>query len=328
MAPGEKSRLAVDGRVARRPAPRPLLEAESRPAIRRIQLQVTAADGGERIDRFLAARAGVSRGEARRALERGGVYLDGARCKIASKALRPGQRVELVLEESGRVQGVDVAPLSILFEDDSVLAVSKAAGVPSQATLTGDVGTLPWLVAAHLGRKLSEIATVHRLDRDTSGVVVFGKDRASTAALASAFRDGTAQKEYLAIVAGDLQGAGRIDAPLAPLPGRRGSFAVIEGGLPASTRYEAIAHLDTSATAVRLFPETGRTHQLRVHLAHLGHPIVGDTRYGGPGRIGPIEAPRMLLHARALALPHPIEGELRLEAPLPQDLSAALAAFG
>ena len=283
-----------------------------------------SADDGERIDRFLAARAGVSRGEARRALERGGVYLDDTRCKIASKPVHTGQRVAIVLEESGRVQAPPPAALVVLHEDALVLAVSKAAGVPSQATLTGDVGTLPWLVAKHLGRKIAEVATVHRLDRDTSGVVIFGKTPAATSALARAFREGTAHKEYLAVVAGTLEGSGRVDGPLAPVAGRRGSFEVREGGTPAVTRWEAFAHGE-GATAVRLFPETGRTHQLRVHLAHLGHPIVGDARYGGPRRAGSIEPPRMLLHARALELPHPGGGSLRVEAPFPADLDAALA---
>lgn len=286
-----------------------------------------SADDGERIDRFLASRAGVSRGEARRALERGGVYLNDTRCKIASKPVRAGQRVAIVLEESGRVQEAPAEPLVVLHEDALVLAVSKPAGVASQATLTGDVGTLPWLVARYLGRRPAEVATVHRLDRDTSGVVIFGKTSASTSALARAFREGTAHKEYLAVVAGKLEGSGRIDGPLAPMPGRRGSFAVLPGGVPAATRWEAFAHDDDAATAVRLFPETGRTHQLRVHLAHLGHPIVADARYGGPPRAGRVAPPRMLLHASVLELPHPGGGSLRVEAPCPADLEEALAAL-
>ncbi|HEY0840256.1 MAG TPA: RluA family pseudouridine synthase [Vulgatibacter sp.] len=285
------------------------------------------SDDGERIDRFLAARAGISRGEARRALERGGVYLDSTRCKIASKAVRAGQQVAVVLEEAGRVQAAAAEPLRILHEDELVLAVDKSAGVPSQATLSGDVGTLPWLVARHLGCRPAEVATVHRLDRDTSGVVVFGRTRAATSALAKAFREGTAHKEYLAIVVGRLVGSGRLDGPIAPVTGRRGSFEVREGGVPAVTRWEAFAHDDDLVTAVRLFPETGRTHQLRVHLSHLGHPILADARYGGPRRAGALEPPRMLLHASVLELPHPGGGALRVEASSPPDLAAALAAL-
>lgn len=156
-------------------------------------------------------------------------------------------------------------------------------------------------------------------------MVIFGKTAPAVRSLAAAFRDGSAEKEYLAVVAGRLGGAGRIDAPIVKSPRRRGLFEVGEGGVPASTRYEAIGHLDDLATAVRLFPETGRTHQLRVHLAHLGHPIVGDRRYGGPAAAGPIHPPRMLLHARALALRHPVGGSLRVEAPLPADLVEALS---
>lgn len=232
-----------------------------------------------------------------------------------------------MLEEAGRVQRAEAPPLAILHEDDLVLAVDKPAGVPSQPTLTGDVGTLPWLVARHLGRRIAEVATVHRLDRDTSGVVVFGKTPHATRALAAAFRAGEVRKTYLAVARGRLEGAGTIDAPLGPLPGSRGSHAVRPDGAPARTRWEAIAHLGNDATLVRLHPETGRTHQLRVHLAHLGHPIVGDLRYGGPRRAGPIEPPRLLLHARALALPHPSGGLLSLEAPLPADFADSARFF-
>lgn len=295
--------------------------------IRRIRLIVAPGDAGERIDRFLSNRGGISRGEARRALERGGVYLDGKRFKIASRLLSSGQQVEAVLEEAGRVQQPRNVELPVLYEDDWILAVSKPAGVAAQATPSGDVGTLPWLVAKHLGLKIADVATVHRLDLDTTGVVVFGKSAFATRALAAAFRENTAEKEYVAIVAGHLEGEGVLDNRLAPIPGTRGSFAVMDEGVPAKTRWRAEAHLDDAATFVRLFPETGRTHQLRVHMAHLGHPIVADRRYGGPPSAGEIEAPRMLLHARALSLPHPKEGRIVVEAPLPPDFQRAVEQF-
>lgn len=293
-------------------------------AIRRVILDVEAP--GERLDRFLAAGAGISRGEARRALDRGAVYLDGKRCRIASRLLAPGQRVEVVLEEAGRTTAGEGPPPAILHEDALVLAVDKPPGMPSQATPLGDVGTLPWHVARHLGRRTAEVATVHRLDRETSGVVVFGKTAAATRALAAAFREGTARKEYLAVVAGALRGEGVIDGALAPDPARRGSFRVAPGGVPALTRYRVQEHGD-AATVVQLLPGTGRTHQLRVHLASLGHPILGDARYGGPRRAGEIEAPRLLLHARRLELPHPAGGTLAVEAPVPPDLAGAIGHF-
>jgi 23S rRNA pseudouridine1911/1915/1917 synthase len=263
--------------------------------------------------------------EARRALERGGVYLDGRRCKVASRALLPGQRVEAVLEEAGRVQEPATPPLVVLHEDDQLLAVDKAAGVPSQAALSGDVGTLPWLVGRHLGVPASAVATVHRLDRETSGVVVFGKTRGATRLLAEAFREGGVRKEYVAVVAGRLADEGRIDAPLGPSKTRRGSFEVTPGGTPAITGFRVFGRQGDLAAGVRLFPETGRTHQLRVHLASLGHPILGDVRYGGPREAGTIRADRVLLHAEVLDLPHPNGGRLRLEAPPPADLAAAVA---
>lgn len=305
----------------------PARAAPPRPEIKRIRLIVAPEDEGERLDRFLALRGSISRGEARRALERGGVYLEGRRCKVASRIVRAGQRVEAFLEEGGQVQEAHDAPLAILHEDEHVLAVAKPAGVPTQATLTGDRGTLTWMVGRHLGRKAAEVATVHRLDRDTSGVVIFGKTPAATRALAAAFREGRAHKEYRAVVAGRLEGSGVVDGPLGPAPHRKGAFRVVEGGLPARTAWEAIGHRGDEATLVRLFPETGRTHQIRVHLSHLGHPIVGDRLYGGPERAGPIAPSRFLLHARALRLPHPAGGELEIEAPFPDDFAVLMGLF-
>lgn len=278
------------------------------------------------MDRFLAARGGISRGEARRALDRGGVWLDDRRCKTASRPVRTGQRIRAILEEAGRVPQAAAPPLEILHEDELVLAVSKAAGIPSQATPAGDVGTLPWQVARHLGRRTAEIATVHRLDRETSGLVIFGKTPAATRALAAAFREGTVRKTYWAVVAGRLEGSGTIDAPLGPAPGRKGVHTVRDDGAPATTEWEAVGSIG-EASLVRLHPITGRTHQLRVHLAHLGHPIVGDVRYGGPRKAGPIAADRLLLHASALEVPHPSGVGLALEAPFPADFSSAMGLF-
>ena len=306
--------------------------------MKRLDLVVQASDQGERLDRFLSRAGAISRGLARRAIEAGGVYLDGKRVKIASRPVYPGQRIELVLEEPERAaQTREQAsqPLEILFEDDAVVAVAKPPFIAAQSTLAGDANTLTAQVAAHLGLDRSEeVGLVHRLDRETSGVTIFGKTKEATAVLAAAFRDGHAHKRYLAIACGPLPSEGTIEVGLAKDPGKPGHFrpAPAGGGLAAKTRYRSLSKPDV-ATAAELFPETGRTHQLRVHLHSLNAPILGDDRYGAPRSITvretKVEATRVLLHAESLRLPHPASGnELVVRAPLPADLREALAKLG
>ena len=290
--------------------------------MKRLTLDVGSPDEGERIDRVIAARGGISRGEARRALDAGGVFLDGRRCKVAGRPVRAGQRVVVNLAEGGRATAAaePLARSRLLYADAEVAAIDKPAGVPSQPTLTTDRGTLPELVAGLLG---SPVTLVHRLDRDTSGVTVFGRTPAAAAALAAAFREGTPEKTYLALCArAPAPREGRIDAALGKDPGRAGLRRVDPRGEPAATRYRTLRD-GPLAALVEARPETGRTHQIRVHLAHLGAPLLGDARYGGPRRVGELPVPRVMLHARRLELLHPATGaRLVLEAPVPEDFAA------
>jgi 23S rRNA pseudouridine1911/1915/1917 synthase len=291
--------------------------------VRRLSLVVGPGDAGERLDRFVAARGGISRGLARRALDAGGVFLDGRRCKVAGRTLRPGQRVVVNLEEGGRAAASAPAldRTRLLHADAHLAAVDKPAGLPSQATLTGDRGTLPDLAARLLG---GPVEIVHRLDRETSGVVVLARTREAAAALAEAFRRGAPRKTYLALCArAPDPPEGRIDAPLGKDPRRTGSRRVAPGGDAAATRYATLA-AGPGAALVEARPETGRTHQIRVHLAHLGAPLLGDPRYGGPRRVGEVEVPRVMLHALRLELAHPVTGEpMTFEAPVPEDFREA-----
>ncbi|HEX9051093.1 MAG TPA: RluA family pseudouridine synthase [Anaeromyxobacter sp.] len=290
--------------------------------MKRLSLAVGAADAGERIDRFIAARGGISRGEARRALDAGGVFLDGRRCKVAGRAVREGQRVVVNLAEGGR--GARAPPpldrARLLYADAELAAVDKPAGIPSQPTLTTDRGTLPELVSALLG---SPVTLVHRLDRETSGVTVFARTPAAAAALAAAFRDGSPEKTYLALCArAPAPAEGRLEAALGKDPARAGVRRVDPRGEPAATRWRTVRE-GPLAALVEARPETGRTHQIRVHLAHLGAPLLGDARYGGPRRVGELSVPRVMLHARRLDLAHPATGaRLVLEAPVPEDFLA------
>jgi 23S rRNA pseudouridine1911/1915/1917 synthase len=291
--------------------------------VKRLSLAAGPRDEGERLDRFIAARGGISRGEARRALDAGGVFLDGRRCKVAGRVVRAGQQVVVNLAEGGRA-AAEPSPLErarLLYADADLAAVDKPAGVPAQPTLTSDRGTLPELVAALLG---TPVSIVHRLDRETSGVTVLARTRAAAAALSEAFRVGTPEKTYLALCARPPAPAdGRVDAPLGKDPARAGLRRVDPRGDPAATRYRTLRASDTAAL-VEASPETGRTHQIRVHLAHLGAPLLGDSRYGGPRRVGEVAIPRVMLHARRLVIAHPLTGaRLELEASVPDDFLAA-----
>jgi 23S rRNA pseudouridine1911/1915/1917 synthase len=297
--------------------------------VRRVALEVAAADEGERLDRFIAARGGLSRGAARRALDAGGVFLDGHRCKVSSRIVRAGQRVVVNLEEGGRAATAP-APLDrsrILYADAHLVAVDKPAGVASQPTLTHDRGTLPDLVAAALGGG-APVSVVHRLDRETSGVVVLARTAAASAALAEAFRTGGPEKTYLALCARPpAPPEGRVDAPLGKDPRRPGTRRVTPGGDASATAYRTL-RASPAAALVEAKPETGRTHQIRVHLAHLGAPILGDPKYGGARVVGERGIPRVMLHAARLVIAHPVGGgEMIFEAELPSDFTEAIAAL-
>jgi 23S rRNA pseudouridine1911/1915/1917 synthase len=291
--------------------------------LRRLSLRVAREDSGARLDQFIAARGGVSRGLARRALDTGGVFLDGRRCKVASRPVRDGQGVVVNLEEAGRSPGAPqtLERTRLLYADEHLVAVDKPPFVAAQATLTSDRGALPDLVGALLG---APVILVHRLDRETSGVTVLARTRAAAATLSDAFRDGAPEKTYLALTArAPSPASGRVEAPLGPDPLRPGRRAVLPSGDASATRYETLRTGPSGAALVACHPETGRTHQIRVHLAHIAAPLLGDARYGGPRRVLELAVPRVMLHARRPALRHPATGApLVLEAPVPEDFAA------
>jgi 23S rRNA pseudouridine1911/1915/1917 synthase len=296
--------------------------------MRRLTLQVARGDAGERLDRFIAAAGGISRGLARRAIDRGGVFLDGRRCKVAGRTLREGQAVVVNLEEAGRGDAVPITleRARLIYADAHLVAVDKPPFVAAQPTLTTDRGTLPELVEALLG---TPVTVVHRLDRETSGITVLARTRAAAATLSEAFRAGRPEKQYLALTAREPRPPeGRVDAPLGPDPLRPGRRAVLAAGEAAATRYRTLRMGPSGAALVACWPETGRTHQIRVHLAHLGAPLLGDARYGGPRRVLETDVPRVMLHASRLALEHPVTGAaLAFEAALPADFAGVSQAL-
>ncbi|MEZ4360511.1 MAG: RluA family pseudouridine synthase [Kofleriaceae bacterium] len=288
----------------------------------RVRFLVEAEDAGLRLDQVLARRVeALSRRKARLVIDLGGVFLDRARTKVASRPVRVGQHVEVhlgsvleratpILGEAGRALDRQSAPpFRVVFEDDAVIVVDKPAGLVTAPTPESDRGDL----FDQLRRRgPGEVYLVHRLDLPTSGLMVFARTVAANRALGAAFACHDVDREYLAVVAGELRAPVTIDRPI------RGRRAV--------THVEPHQAL-VGATALRVRLETGRGHQIRLHLAGLGHPVLGDAQHGGEAaRRFASPPPRLALHARLLGFTHPSSGErVRFEAPLPDDLAPWLA---
>jgi 23S rRNA pseudouridine1911/1915/1917 synthase len=280
-----------------------------------------------RLDAVVAERLGIPRAEAQRAIAAGGITVDGARHR---KAFRLG---------GGELVVVDLAPgaelpsegpaVPVRYRDEHLLVVAKPAGLPTHPTENHRTGTLVnrlrgmGVPLAPRGGPLRP-GIVHRLDAGTSGLLVVASDDEAHAALSAMFRAHGADRRYLALVRGFV-GHDRfeVDAPL----GRRGARIRLDagGGRPAATAFE-VRERFVRATLLEAAPRTGRTHQIRVHLASVGHPIMGDRRYGGGGdEARALGLDRPFLHAWRLGFDHPITGErVELEEPLPGDLAAAL----
>jgi len=239
----------------------------------------------------------------------GAVYVDGRRCRDARTPVKAGATLTAVLEEAGRAAAVPASgrELAVLYEDARVIAVDKPAGVLAQPGPSGGENLVE-LVSKRLGRAAG---LVHRLDRETSGVTLFGKTAQATRELAAEFREGRVKKRYLAVVTASLPDRGEIDLPLSRDPSRPGRWRASRraNGIEAFTRWEVVSR-SGRVTRVALHPETGRTHQLRAHLTALGAPIAGDRLYGGAA-----DAPRCLLHAERLTIEKVV-----IEAPMPDDL--------
>ena len=207
----------------------------------------------------------------------------------------------------------------VLHRDETLLVVDKAAGVLT----VGHPGSRERCLLDDLRRDGHKVAPVHRLDQQTSGVLLLALDPAHRAALEEAFRRHEVRKDYVALVAGvPPERRATIDLPIAD----EGKTARVDrAGRPAVTRYEVLEALGRAAL-VRARPESGRHNQIRVHFAHLGHPLLGDRKYGQRGRGAAPTAPRVMLHAERLSLRHPATGRtLEVEAPLPEDFATVLA---
>lgn len=296
----------------------------------------------ERLDRFLADQLSLSRTQSARLIATGAVLVNDAPTR-ASRSLAQGDlvRVTLSREEGPRLLTPHALPLTVVYEDEALLVLDKPAGlVVHPAPGHWDDTLLNALVAR--GTRLSSLAggrpgIVHRLDKDTSGLMVVAKTDQAHRLLGKALAARRVERRYAALVWGHLPDPLDIDAPIARHRQDRKRMTVTAEGREARTRAEQVARFDV-ADLIRVRLHTGRTHQVRVHLAHVGHPVVGDAVYGGGGArgvSGPLRAraaeleklvPRQALHAALLRFQHPTSNQsLEFHSEWPQDLRAALA---
>ena len=278
-----------------------------------ISLIVPPEMAGERLDRFLADSTELTRNAAQRLCEDGMVRINGKAVR-KKEALRAGDEVLVALPPpiSLSVVAQDI-PIEVVLEDEHILIVNKPKGMVVHPAPGNEDGTLVNALLHHCGDSLSGIngvirpGIVHRIDKDTSGLLVVAKSDAAHNGLAAQIQAHSMARCYEAVVYGRLREGGSVNAPIARHPNDRKKMAVRADGREAITHYEVLAELVGAFTHVALRLETGRTHQIRVHMAMLGHPVVGDVAYGPKKVITELRG--QCLHARTLGFNHPITGE-------------------
>ena len=282
----------------------------------------------KRLDIFVAERENITRSASQKLIEDGNVTVNGSPSK-KNYLVREDDDVEVVMPEVQPDKAVpqDI-PLDVVYEDESLLIVNKPKGMVVHPAAGNPDGTLVNALLYHCGGSLSGIngvirpGIVHRIDKDTSGLLAVAKNDVSHISLAEQIASHRFERNYLAITAGHLKSEnGRIDKPIGRHPSDRKKMAVVKNGRPAATNYTVIRRVG-GFDYIRLQLETGRTHQIRVHMSSEGHPVMGDTLYGGgKTRFEKIHEKLLsgqCLHASSISFVHPVSGEfMRFEAPLP-----------
>lgn len=307
--------------------------ASEHPAARRtLTFQVDELSAGERLDVFVAkaaAEEGISRTRAQGLIDEGNICLNGLAAKASTK-VKPGDVVYLTVPppEEWDVTPEDI-PIDVVYEDPEVLVINKARGMVVHPAAGHRQGTLVNAVLARcpdlagIGGELRP-GIVHRLDKDTTGLMVVAKNETALKSLQDQIKAREVKRVYIVLCLGKVrQDAGTVDAPIGRHPAHRKKMAVVPTGRSAVTDYEVLARFSGEYTLVLARLRTGRTHQIRVHMAHLGYPVVGDPVYGrGKNDLG---LKGQALHALVLGFQHPTTGEpLEFWAPLPEDFKGAL----
>lgn len=294
-------------------------------------LPTVSEDAGKRLDSFLAASLPeLTRSAAARLIETGQVTVNGKRAAKSCK-LTGRETISVTLLEPEPIEAVPQnIPLNVVYEDDDVIVINKPAGLVVHPAPGHPDGTLVNALLYHCGGSLSGIGgalrpgIVHRIDRDTSGLIIAAKNDAAHQSLSAQLQDHTLSRTYEAIVVGNLrEDGGTVDAPIGRCHIDRKKMAVTDhGGKPAVTHWEVLERF-SGYTYVCCRLETGRTHQIRVHMAHIGHPIYGDTVYGSKKPAAGLTG--QCLHAVGLRFLHPRTGApVELQCPLDEEFSAAL----
>jgi len=297
------------------------------------KVRIDSEQAGQRIDNFLRRELpGLPKSRLYRIIRRGEVRVNGGRTKVEYR-LAAGDEVRIpparVNEGPGEASPGKIASLEnrILFEDKRILVINKPSGVAVHGGSGISHGVIELLRESR--PEIRDLSLVHRLDRETSGCLVLAKRRSALRELHGRFREGTVEKNYLALVAGDWQfGEHRVDAPLLVQHRKNGErHVVVSGGGKEARTLFRLSRTFGQYSLLQCQPETGRTHQIRVHALHAGHPLAGDERYGDPeanAAARKLGLRRLFLHAQSIAFPDDSGNELHFTAPLPDDLDRFL----
>ena len=285
-----------------------------------------------RLDLCLAEMTDLSRSRAQSLIEAGSVLVNGRPCR-RNDGVRPGDTVRYAVPEAKSIELIpEDIPLDIVYEDEAICVVNKPRGMVVHPAVGNESGTLVNALLYHFG-DLSSIGgeirpgIVHRIDKMTSGLLVVAKNDLAHERLARQFADHSAHRSYIALVAGNVkEDSGTVDAPIGRHPTDRKRMAVVEKGRHAVTHYRVLYRF-SAVTVLSLELETGRTHQIRVHMAHIHHPVVGDQVYSNGRNALGMEG--QALHGWRLQLTHPVTGRhMSFTAPLPEDMQRALKRLG
>ena len=291
---------------------------------------VTEQDTNKRIDNFISEQTDLTRSRVQKLIEQGNITINEKAPKVSYK-VQLNQEIKVIIPDAEvlDVKAEEIA-LDILYEDDDVIVVNKPKGMVVHPAAGNFSGTLVNAIMAHCGDNLSEIngvirpGIVHRIDKDTSGVLVIAKNNEAHLKLAAQLKEHSMKRIYVAVVSGNLKNdKGTIDKPIARNPKDRKKMGIVPGGRHAVTHYKVLKRLH-DCTIVELKLETGRTHQIRVHMSSIGHPLLGDEVYGsGKNKYG---FKGQALHAKVLGFIHPSTNEyIEFSSELPLEFQKLLA---